>query len=104
MSVIELTKDNFTAEVLESKEPVLIDFWAPWCTPCRMFSPVVDQIASEVRGKVKVGKVNVDEQPELAEKFEVRSIPMLVVMKDGKPVKTSTGVQDKRDVLAMLSV
>lgn len=104
MSVIELTKENFTAEVLESKDLVLIDFWAPWCTPCRMFSPVVDQIADEVRGKVKVGKVNVDEQPELAEKFEVRSIPMLVVMKDGKAVQTSTGVLDKKEVLAMLRV
>ena len=90
MSVTVITKDNFTQEVLAAKEPVLLDFWASWCAPCRMLSPVVDQIAEETVG-IKVGKVNVDEQPELASKFGVMSIPTLVVMKDGKAVQQSVG-------------
>lgn len=101
MSVIQITKDNFNSEVIQSKEPVLLDFWAAWCGPCRMLSPVVDQIAEEVSG-VKVGKINVDEQPELASQFGVMSIPTLVVMKDGKPVETQVGVQPKASILAML--
>ena len=81
MSVKTLTKDNFTTEVLQSDQAVLLDFWAPWCGPCRMVSPIVDQVAAEVDGRAKVGKVNVDEQPELAAQFGVMSIPTLVVMK-----------------------
>ncbi len=101
MSVTVITKDNFTQEVLAAKEPVLLDFWASWCAPCRMLSPVVDQIAEETSG-IKVGKVNVDEQPELASKFGVMSIPTLVVMKDGKAVQQSVGVRPKAAILDML--
>ncbi|MEL7570742.1 MAG: thioredoxin, partial [Eubacteriaceae bacterium] len=94
--------DNFDREVLNSSVPVLLDFWASWCGPCRMVSPIIDQIASEVT-TAKVGKVNVDEQPELAMKFNVMSIPTLMVMKDGKVVKTSAGARSKADILAMLT-
>ena len=101
MSVTVITKENFEAEVLKSDKPVLIDFWASWCNPCRMLSPVVDEIAEETPS-IKVGKVNVDEQPELAQKFDVMSIPMLVVFKDGKAVNNSVGVQPKGNILDML--
>ncbi len=102
MSVITLTKNNFDAEVLNSKKPVLIDFWAPWCGPCRMVSPVVDEIAQESDGTYKVGKINVDEQPELAAKFGVMSIPTLIVMKNGKVASTSVGARSKQAILGML--
>lgn len=95
MAVIELTKQNFQSEVAESKEKVLIDFWASWCGPCRMVSPIVDEIAEESPAGVKVCKVNVDEQPELAQQFQVMSIPTLLVMKDGKPVASSVGARPK---------
>ena len=97
-----MTKDNFTTEVLQSDQAVLLDFWAPWCGPCRMVSPIVDQVAEEVDGRAKVGKVNVDEQPELAAQFGVMSIPTLVVMKQGKAVATRVGVQSKQAILNML--
>ena len=83
MSVKIITKDNFDLEVLKESKTVLLDFWASWCGPCRMVSPIIDEIATE-RADLKVGKVNVDEQPELAAKFGVMSIPTLIVMKDGK--------------------
>ena len=102
MSVKTLTKDNFTTEVLQSDQALLLDFWAPWCGPCRMVSPIVDQVAAEVDGRAKVGKVNVDEQPELAAQFGVMSIPTLVVMKQGKAVATRVGVQSKQAILNML--
>lgn len=102
MSVITLTKNNFEAEVLNSEKPVLIDFWAPWCGPCRMVSPVVDEIAQESDGTYKVGKINVDEQPELAAKFGVMSIPTLIVMKNGKVASTSVGARSKQAILGML--
>lgn len=101
MSVIHINKSNFQNEVLNSEKPVLLDFWAPWCGPCRMVSPVVDEIASE-RGDIKVGKVNVDEQPELAAQFGVMSIPTLVVMKNGKLANKTVGVKPKAQILAML--
>ena len=101
MSVMQITKDNFDREVLQAKEPVLLDFWAAWCGPCRMLSPVVDQIAEETTG-VKVGKVNVDEEPELARQFGVMSIPTLVVMKNGEAVAQSVGVQPKEAILRMI--
>ena len=101
MSVTVITKENFETEVLQADKPVLIDFWASWCNPCRMLSPVVDEIAEETPS-IKVGKVNVDEQPELAQKFDVMSIPMLVVFKDGKAVNNSVGVQPKGNILDML--
>ena len=101
MSVKVITKDNFNAEVLNCEKTVLLDFWASWCGPCRMLSPTVDQVAEE-RPDVMVGKVNVDEQPELAQAFGVTSIPTLVVLKGGKTVETSVGVKPKAAVLAML--
>lgn len=101
MAVHVITKNNFEAEVLNSDKPVLLDFWAPWCGPCRMLSPTVDAIAEE-RADIKVGKINVDEQPELAQAFKVMSIPMLVVMKGGKAVASSVGVKSKQAVLSML--
>lgn len=103
MSVITFTKDNFDSEVMHSDKPVLIDFWASWCGPCRMVSPVVDEIAEETT-VAKVGKVNVDEQPELARTFRVMSIPTLIVIKDGKVVKSAVGVRPKADILKMLNV
>jgi len=102
MAVFTLTENNFEQEVMKSGKTVLIDFWAPWCGPCRMVSPVVDEISDEASDKVKVGKVNVDEQPELAAKFGVMSIPTLVVMKDGKVASTSVGAKSKEAILGML--
>ena len=101
MSVIHINKSNFQNEVLNSEKPILLDFWASWCGPCRMVSPVVDEIASE-RGDIKVGKVNVDEQPERAAQFGVMSIPTLVVMKNGKVVNQIVGARPKAQILAML--
>ena len=101
MSVITITKDNFQQEVLASDKPVLLDFWASWCGPCRMVSPIVDEIAEE-RSDIKVGKINVDEQSELAARFRVMSIPTLVVMKGGKVVNQMVGARPKAQILAML--
>ena len=101
MSVLKITKDNFEAEVMKSEVPVLLDFWASWCMPCKMLSPIIDQVAMEV-GDVKIGKVNVDEEPELAVQFGIMSIPTLVVMKDGQMVNKSMGVQPKASVLKLL--
>lgn len=101
MSVIAVTNDSFDKEVLQSEKTVLVDFWAPWCAPCRMLSPVVDEIAQE-NGDIKVCKVNVDEEQELAERFTVRSIPTLLVFKNGEAVKTAVGVQPKAAILEML--
>ena len=103
MSVLTITKENFESEVMQSKEPVLIDFWASWCGPCKMLSPVVDEIAEEV-SNAKICKVNVDEQPELASEFKVMSIPTLAVVKDGKVVNTAVGVKPKDHILAMINV
>ena len=102
MAEINITEQNFEQEVLKSDLPVLLDFWATWCGPCMMLSPIVAEIAEEYEGKVKVGKVNVDEQMQLAVAFHVESIPMLVLMKDGKAVKTSVGYRPKEDVVKML--
>ncbi len=102
MAAITLTKENFEKEVLKSDKPVLVDFWAPWCGPCRMVSPIVDEIADEVT-HAKVGKINVDEQEELAMQFGVMSIPTLIVFKDGKVSKQAVGGRPKADIVSMLS-
>lgn len=101
MSVYVIDKNNFEEEVLKSDKPVLIDFWASWCGPCRMVSPLIDEIAAENDG-FKVGKINVDEQMELAEEFGIMSIPTLVVMKEGKITRKQAGAGSKQQILAML--
>ena len=102
MAEITLNKDNFTSEVLESDKPVLVDFWAEWCGPCGMLAPVVEEIAEEFDGSVKVGKVNIDEEPELANKYRVEFIPTLIVFRNGKPESTSTGYVPKEKIEEML--
>lgn len=97
-----ITAENFEEEVLNSQVPVLIDFWASWCNPCRMLSPVVDEISNESDGSYKVGKINVDEQSQLAAKFRVMSIPTLLVFDKGEVVEKSVGVQSKSKIMAML--
>lgn len=101
MAVIVINKDNFQTEVIESDKPVLLDFWASWCGPCRMLSPIVDEIAEE-HPEIKVGKVNVDEEQELAAQFNVMSIPTLFVMKNGKVSNQSVGVIPKNQILELL--
>ena len=102
MSVINLNEKNFEEEVLKSEKKVLIDFWASWCGPCRMMSPVVDEIAGEMKDSVKVCKINIDEEQNLAVKYNVMSIPTFVVLKNGKEVGRTVGVQDKQEIIKML--
>ncbi|NLP34931.1 MAG: thioredoxin [Clostridiales bacterium] len=104
MASIKITKHNFDEEVLNSKEPVLLDFWASWCGPCRMVSPTLEEIAKEMKGTAKVGKINIDEEAELASKFRIMSIPTLMVVKDGKVSSTTVGVKPKKEILKMLQV
>ncbi len=101
MSVKNITNENFQSEVLNSDKPVLLDFWASWCGPCRMVGPIIDEIAEE-RSDIIVGKVNVDEQGELAAQFNVMSIPMIAVIKDGKVVNSAVGARPKEDILKLL--
>ena len=101
MSAININKNNFQNEIMDSEKTVLLDFWAPWCAPCRMVVPIIEEIASE-RPDIKVGKINVDEQPELASKFGIMSIPTLVVMKNGKIVTKVSGARPKKAILEML--
>lgn len=101
MSIIKITKDNFQNEVVESDKPVLLDFWASWCGPCRMVSPVLDEIAAE-NPDIKVGKINVDEEQELAVKFGVMSIPTMVAMKNGEIVNQAMGARPKQQILSLI--
>ena len=103
MSLV-ITKDNFETEVKNSDVPVVIDFWAAWCGPCKMMGPVVDQLSDELQGQVKVGKVNVDEQPELAAQFGVMSIPTIVKLVGGEEVKRSVGQLPKDMLKAQLEI
>ncbi len=102
MGIITITKENFESEVLKSDKPVLIDFWASWCGPCKMLSPIVDEIAGEV-DNIKVGKVNVDEQAELSSTFSVSSIPTLILVRDGKVAEVSVGYKPKDQILSMIT-
>ncbi len=101
MAALTINRENFNEEVMRSDKPVLLDFWASWCGPCRMVGPILEEIARE-RPDIKVGKINVDEQQELASAFRVMSIPTLVVMKDGKVVRQSAGARPKAQILSML--
>ena len=102
MSEINLSKENFEEEVLKSEKPVLVDFWATWCGPCKMLAPVIAEIAEEQKDKIKVGKVNIDEQNELAAKYKITSIPTLILFKNGEPVKQEIGFQIKSEVEKMI--
>lgn len=102
MKSLKITNKNFKREVLESEVPVLLDFWAPWCGPCKMVSPILEDVAKERAGTLKVGKINIDEELELAKAFHVMSIPTLVVVEEGKVAKTSIGLRPKKDILALL--
>ena len=102
MAELKITRENFENEVMKSNIPVLIDFWAPWCGPCRMMGPIIEQLADEYEGKAKVGKVNVDEEPELSQEFGIMSIPTIVLMKEGKVVKQVVGARPKAELEAML--
>ncbi len=103
MSVLKITSSNFEEEVMKSETPVLLDFWASWCGPCKMVSPIVDEVANEV-SNAKVGKVNVDEEAALAQSFEITSIPTLVVIKNGKVVNRVVGVKSKEEIMQLLNI
>lgn len=102
MAVVTITKDNFMEEVLQSKETVLVDFWATWCGPCQMLGPVVDEIAEAGIEGLKVGKINIDEQSDLAEQYRVMTIPTLMIFKGGKPVNSSVGVIPKKKIMELI--
>ena len=102
MAALHITKENFESEVLKADIPVLVDFWAAWCGPCKMLMPIIEELAGEVTG-VKICKVNVDEEPELAAKYQVMTIPTLVVIKDGEVMKKSSGVISKNAILDMIN-
>ncbi len=104
MAEVVITKDNFENEVIDSQKMVLLDFWATWCGPCRMIAPVVEEVAEEYEDILKVGKINVDEEPELANMFNITSIPTLVVFKDGQITDTSLGYKTKEQILALLGI
>ena len=97
-----LTKENFESEVLNAKGVVAVDFWATWCGPCRMLAPILEQVDAELNGKAKIGKVNVDEQMELAVKYKIEVIPTVIFFKDGVEVKKSVGVVDKNQIVSVL--
>ena len=102
MAELTITKDNFQKEVLESDIPVLVDFWATWCGPCQMLAPTIEEIAMECEGKIKVGKVNVDDEPELAMNFGIMSIPTLIVFENGEVKNKTMGLQPKESIMALL--
>jgi thioredoxin 1 len=98
MPVIELNSANFEKEALESHKPVIVDFWASWCAPCRMMSPVFEQLSDEYKGKAKFGKLNVDSDPKISEKYGIRGIPCLIILHDGKEVDRIVGMNPKETI------
>ena len=102
MSTVKITTTNFEQEVLQSQIPVLLDFWADWCGPCRMAAPIIDEIAAETAGKVKVGKVNEDTDIELAQRYRIASIPTFLVFKNGELAEKAIGLQSKEDLMNLL--
>ena len=102
MSVLKLTDENFETEVLNSEKTCLVDFYADWCGPCKMMSPIIDEIASELGDTVKVGKVNSDENMELTQKYQIMSIPTIMVIKNGEVKKTFVGVTPKEEIISQL--
>ena len=102
MAEIKITKDNFNDIIENSKLPILIDFWATWCGPCKMIAPIIEEIAEEYEGEIIVGKVNVDEEQEIAALFQIKSIPTLAVVKDGRVENTAVGFMSKSEVLELL--
>lgn len=103
MSEIKITAGNFEEEVLKSDIPVLVDFWATWCGPCQMLSPIIAELAEEYAGKIKVGKVNTDEEGQLAQKFGIMSIPTVMFFKDGEVVETVVGFRPKEDFVRIIN-
>ena len=101
-NVIEITTQNFESEVIGSSVPVLVDFWATWCGPCKMISPIIEELADDFEGRAVVGKVNVDEQAELAEKFKIMTIPTVIVFKNGEAAEKSVGAKAKADFAQMI--
>ena len=101
-NIVTLTQENFAAEVLQASAPVLVDFWAEWCGPCKMIGPILDELAEEYNGRVKIGKVNIDEQPELATQYGVRAIPTLLLFHQGQVADQMVGLRSKRDLKANL--
>lgn len=101
--MINLTNENFEKEVISSKKPILVDFWASWCGPCQMIAPIVEEISNELSERIEVGKINVDEQPEIAIKYDVMSIPTLILFKNGKVVNTIIGYHSKEEILDFIN-
>ncbi|MBP5158684.1 MAG: thioredoxin [Lachnospiraceae bacterium] len=102
MAEIKLTVDNFEEEVIKSDVPVLVDFWATWCGPCQMLGPIIAEIAEEAGGRFKVGKVNTDDEPALADRFNISSIPTVLIFKNGEVVNQNTGVTTKDNLLSLI--
>ena len=100
MAILHITKENFEKEVLQSKEPVVVDFWASWCGPCKALAPILEEVDAELAGTVKVAKINIDEEEELAAQFRVMSIPTLLLFKNGEVVNKSVGLAPKEEVVA----
>ncbi len=103
MAVIVLTESNWQAEVINSDKPVVVDFWAPWCGPCRIIAPIVEELAMEIGEKVKFGKLNTDENPNIAMRYGIRAIPTIMLFKNGEVVDTRIGVQPKEALRQMIS-
>ncbi len=101
---LKITKDNFKKEVLESELPVIVDFWATWCTPCRMLGPIIKELSEDLEGQVKVGKINVDEEGYLAQQYRVFSIPTVILFKNGQPAAQVVGLMRKEDLLKRLGL